>query len=120
MLSKRFIKKIERDVKALVNEPVSIKKIILFGSCARDSIRSTSDVDLLVVSDKSLSRDERNSLRWLLDEEIGGVETDLVFYSEELYCNDQSTFTRKLREEGIILWEEGVFSEYWNKLLCDC
>lgn len=80
----RFQKKLESDLNYLINAEIpGLKKIYLFGSCARGEVRSTSDVDLLIltknrIADRTLSA----VIRWTLDEDIDGVRTDVVYTFE--------------------------------------
>ncbi len=84
-LPKRFVEKIEYDIQYLLNSGISgLKEIYLFGSCARGEVRSSSDVDLIVVTarkiaDRALAAD----IRWSLDEPINGIRTDVVYKNEE-------------------------------------
>ncbi len=80
----RFIEKIEHDIRCLLEADIAgLKKVYLFGSCARGDIRSSSDVDLLVVTDRKISdRVLAANIRWSLDEPINGVRTDVVYKNE--------------------------------------
>ncbi len=84
-LPARFVKKIEHDIEYILRAGLSdLKKIYLFGSCARGEVRSSSDVDLLIltahkISDRGLAAD----IRWSLDEPVNGVRTDVVYKNEE-------------------------------------
>lgn len=81
----RFVEKIEHDIQYILNAGIpDLKKIYLFGSCARGEVRSSSDVDLLIltahkINDRILAAD----IRWTLDEPIKGVRTDIVYKNEE-------------------------------------
>lgn len=81
----RFVEKIEHDMRYLLNTDIAgLKKIYLFGSCARGDVRSSSDVDLIVVTDKKLTdRVLAADIRWSLDEPINGIRTDIVYKNEE-------------------------------------
>lgn len=80
----RFIEKIEHDIRCLLERDIAdLKKVYLFGSCARGDIRSSSDVDLLVVTEQKISdRALAADIRWSLDEPINGVRTDVVYKNE--------------------------------------
>lgn len=81
----RFIEKIEHDMRYLLNADIAgLKRVYLFGSCARGDVKSSSDVDLIVVTDKKLSdRVLAADIRWSLDEPINGIRTDIVYKNEE-------------------------------------
>ena len=92
----RFQKKIEHDLQYVTNAGIpGLKKIYLFGSCARGEVRSTSDIDLLIltesrITDRALTAD----IRWTLDEAIDGVRTDVVFT-----CEGAESASRVFRKE---------------------
>lgn len=81
----RFVEKIEHDLNYLLRAGIpNLRKVYLFGSCARGEVRSSSDVDLLVLTtckmhDRVLAAD----IRWTLNEPIKGVRTDIVYKNEE-------------------------------------
>lgn len=83
-LPERFIEKIEHDIRCLLERDiVGLKKVYLFGSCARGNVRSSSDVDLMVVTEQKISdRALAADIRWSLDEPINGVRTDVVYKNE--------------------------------------
>ena len=94
-------------VKRIV-ERVHPKKIILFGSRARDAARPTSDLDLLVVADSTEPRWKRSAplygaLRDIL------VPMDILVYSpdevQEWSGVPQAFVTTAVRE-GKVLYEE--------------
>jgi len=84
-LPDRFIDKIEHDIQYILSAGIhELKKIYLFGSCARGEVRSSSDVDLLIltahkISDRTLAAD----IRWTLDDPLNGIRTDVVYINEE-------------------------------------
>lgn len=84
-LPKRFVDKIEMDLEYLVKSQIpGLKAVYLFGSCARGDLRSGSDVDLLILTEKKLEdRTLAADIRWTLDEEMLGVATDVVYANEE-------------------------------------
>lgn len=83
-LPDRFIEKIEHDIRYLLNADIAgLKRVYLFGSCARGDVKSSSDVDLMVVTEKKLSdRVLAADIRWSLDEPMNGVRTDIVYKNE--------------------------------------
>ena len=80
----RFIEKIEHDIRYLLERDIAgLKRVYLFGSCARGNVRSSSDVDLMVVTEQKISdRALAADIRWSLDEPINGVRTDVVYKNE--------------------------------------
>ena len=68
---------------SLSAEIPGLKKIYLFGSCARGEVRSTSDIDLLILTESRITdRTLTSDIRWTLDDPIDGVRTDVVFTSK--------------------------------------
>lgn len=104
-LPERFAEKIERDLQYILNADVpGLRKIYLFGSCARGEIRSSSDIDLLVVTaDKIGDRALAADIRWTLDESVNGVRTDIVYQNEKTEKMDH-VFNRAVnRDKKLIL-----------------
>ena len=84
-LPSRFVVKLEQDLQYLLEKNIpGLTKVYLFGSCARGEVRSTSDLDLAVVTKKKLEdRVLAADIRWTLDEPVEGVRTDVVYMNEE-------------------------------------
>lgn len=104
-LPDRFIKKIEHDLEYIGQRRLpGIQKVYLFGSAARGEVRSTSDIDMLIIiKAEEKNRELAADIRWTLDEPIDGVRTDVV-YKYENYKNENSTFERNLnRDKKLIL-----------------
>ena len=80
----RFQKKLEHDLQYVTNAGIpGLKKIYLFGSCARGEVRSTSDIDLMILTESRITdRTLTSDIRWTLDDPIDGVRTDVVFACE--------------------------------------
>ena len=93
-LPDRFRVKIEHDLQYLLQAGIpGLRKVYLFGSCARGEVRSTSDIDLMVLTD----------IRGSLDNPIIGVRTDLFFKNERANTTD-SVFDKALeRDKKLIL-----------------
>ena len=101
----RFVKKIDQDLKRVLDaELPGLKKVFLFGSCARGEVRSTSDVDLLILTQHRLTERARASeLRWDLYEAVSGVRTDVVYMNMES-AEEKSVFHTVLnRDKKLIL-----------------
>lgn len=102
----RFVNRIDHDLQYLIQRDIpGIKKVYLFGSCARGEVRSSSDVDLLVVTEKKLKdRMLAADIRWTLDEPIDGVRTDIVYRNEETQA-ESSVFNTLLERDKILILE---------------
>lgn len=107
-LPERFVKKIESDLQYLVEAGIpGMKKVYLFGSCARGEVRSSSDVDLLVYTEHRLADRELAALiRWTLDEPVQGVRTDVVYKNEDA-SSGYSAFERAAQRDRKLILEVG-------------
>lgn len=115
----RFLQKIKSDLTYIETCKIpSLNKIVLFGSVATGKIKRNSDIDLLIVTEVLITdRMIKAGIRDELSEIIEGVSTDVVFYVVDSYEKSMDLFTRQIREHGIILWEEGDYSEVGKQLL---
>lgn len=77
--------------------------IVLFGSCARLEYNINSDIDLLLITSKDLSRIKKGEIRSELDK-INGITTDVVFYNKEDFQKSDCLLVRQIKKEGIVLW----------------
>ena len=104
-LPERFVAKLEHDLQYLLHQEIpGLRKVYLFGSCARGEVRSTSDLDLAVVTEKKVEdRMLMADIRWTLDEPMEGVRTDIVYLNEET-PSEPSVFHNMLeRDKKLIL-----------------
>lgn len=104
-LPRRFREKIEQDLDFIMNAQIpELKKIYLFGSCARGEIRSSSDVDLLILTEHKIENRELSAnIRWSLDEPREGVRTDIVYMNEQSELPDTVFKNLLNRDKKIIL-----------------
>lgn len=83
----------------------SIKKVILYGSYVRGEATKDSDIDLLVIAEKSLNIFEvRESLSDLLFDILldKGELVSVIVVPEHLYENYNSPFMLNVRKEGLV------------------
>ena len=102
----RFQNKITHDLDYLIKARIpGLKKVYLFGSCARGEVRSTSDVDLLILTEKRITdRTLSATIRWTLDEDIEGIRTDVAYTYENAECGSQA-FQREINRDKKLLLE---------------
>lgn len=117
MLPKRFSESIERNIRVIINSELPVKDIILFGSCASGEIKSTSDVDLLIITEQKLDLNQRALLREMIDNCNCEVASDLVFYSSDIFKNSMDTFTKNIKKNGKFLYKGGELTDEYHKLL---
>lgn len=103
----RFEAKLTTSIEYLLSSDIpELETIILFGSCARNQIRVTSDIDLLVITTSPVERMMRGEISSVLEEELDGVHADVIFYTREQYDNSTRLFTIQVKTDGIILYTE--------------
>ena len=93
--------------------------VVLYGSCVTGKLKTSSDMDLLIVTEQKLAdRQIRSLIREKVDQaaEAWNVSADLVFYTEQTLLTDQSVFTNNVRKYGKIIRED----EKYGFLLRSC
>ena len=78
--------------------------IILFGSCAKGIIRSSSDIDLCIIKQVDKIRDLKIDMQLNLESEI---PFDIVVYTPEAWndnVRDETSFAYLIREKGVVLY----------------
>lgn len=100
------VKRLVDQVKAFLHERYGdgIKRVIVYGSHARDEATEDSDVDVLVLTDPSLKPSEvRKSLSDLLFDMLmdEGELISVVAISEEHFENYNSPFMLNVKKEGM-------------------
>ena len=86
-----------------------ISKVILFGSCAREEVEDSSDIDIFLITDTELKED--NELSLLFDPipyKVEGIyiPMDTLLQSQEKYnlCKENPYIVQKfIEKDGIIL-----------------
>ena len=68
-------------------------------------MRSTSDIDLLIVTEKRITdRELAADIRWTLDEDIDGIRTDVVYTNDEVR-KEYSVFNKELERDRKLILE---------------
>ncbi|MFI3238307.1 MAG: nucleotidyltransferase domain-containing protein [Lachnospiraceae bacterium] len=108
-LPHRYKKKLIKDLEQIAKENIQgILAIVLFGSAARNDLRIGSDLDILILTNKTVEQSVRGSLASDLEEEVDGVSTDLIFYTYEDFKASTCILVQQIKADGIVLWEEGI------------
>ena len=98
-----ILKRLKKDLKAALGEKVG--NLILFGSYSRGDNTEFSDVDLLILVNSRLTRDETRKV----DDLIAGYsfEHDVVIsglvYPIDTYQRFNTPFLLNIKEEGIVV-----------------
>lgn len=105
-LPERFIRKIESDITYILSMEIpQLKYVYLFGSCARGDLRSSSDVDLVILTRQRLEdRVLASTIRSTLAEPVNGVNTDVVFMNEKS-IKENTAFKRAVNKNKKIILE---------------
>lgn len=98
---------IKTKIKESLTSKFSLEKIILFGSQARGTAHSKSDVDLLVISKANL---DRFSVMSQMTKELLTLNYafDVILLSESEFERDKNipgTVARYAAKEGVVLYE---------------
>jgi predicted nucleotidyltransferase len=93
-------KKLQKLIAILISLP-TINRIILFGSYAKMEYHVGSDLDLLVLTDSEISREQRGHLHSVFEEQ----GADLVFYTVSEMRDSTCYLVKEIRKDGILLWE---------------
>jgi len=83
-----------------------VRYIVLFGSEARGEARLLSDIDIAVISDEPLTREERTDIAYPYNEdEPGQVNSRFVFsLTEYLETTNKFDVNYNIREEGVVIY----------------
>lgn len=78
-----------------------VEKIVLFGSYARFEQTASSDLDILVLTEKDVPRELRGGLCSVFDEN----NADLVFYTVDRFQQSSCLLVKKIKKDGVLLWK---------------
>ena len=88
-----------------------ITNIFLYGSCARNEAKWSSDVDLCVILKPSVQEISNyhqivHQIKGTISEdELYSVETDIKFIVGDECKNDSSLYLKNIRKDGISIWQ---------------
>lgn len=91
-----------------------INKVILFGSCARETVKDYSDIDLFLITNVKLKEEDELSLLFdPIPYQVDGIyipiDTLLQFQEEYNLCKENPYMVQKFVEkDGILLNVKGV------------
>lgn len=97
-----------------------IESIVLYGSVAKNTAHEDSDIDILIVTrdeDKRLY-DRISKIRTKIDLDNNTVTTLVNVSSEEVerYAKLGSPFIKSVAQEGVILYDKGIFKKVRGSL----
>jgi predicted nucleotidyltransferase len=106
-LPERYTNKLKKDIDYILAKDISsLELIVLFGSCAGNRLKVTSDIDLLVISSEKFDQALRGDIAAELAEPVRGVKTDVIFYTIDEIKKGKSLFLKQVMKEGIVIWKK--------------
>lgn len=98
-----------------------IESIVLYGSVAKNTAHQDSDIDILIVTrdeDKRLY-DKISKIRTKIDLDNNTLTTLVHVSSEEVerYLKLGSPFIKSVAQEGVILYDKGIFKKVRGSLV---
>ncbi len=107
MLKQAEINQVITRITKKISKDCNPEKIVLFGSYAKGTSRYDSDIDLLVVKDSKLRRDERDQEIRRSLREIKFPLDIFVYTPQEVdeYSRLKGSFIAKIFREGRVLYE---------------
>lgn len=88
-------------VKLIQESQIIPTMIVLFGSYARAEYKVGSDLDILILSDDEIPRELRGELCSRFEE----LNSDLVFYTNDVFYESNSLLVQQIRRDGVLLWK---------------
>ena len=101
-----------------------IESIVLYGSVAKNKAHEESDIDILIVTrdeeDKRLY-DKISKIRTTIDLDHNTLTTLVHMSSGELerYVKLGSPFIKSVAQEGVILYDKGIFKKVRGSLVAE-
>lgn len=97
-----------RELSDKLREAYPKSLIVLFGSCAKNTAKFNSDIDIAVVLPDDLfsDREQRRKMRTLRSElsvTDSGIEADIVFLTESSWKDGTGLFVQNIKEWGVEL-----------------
>ena len=117
-----YVKAVEQLRDRLVRElGDKIDSIVLYGSVAKNTANEESDIDVLVVArdDEIGLYDKISKIRTQVDLENNTLTALVYVTCEEIehYAKLGSPFMKSVSEEGMILYDRGVFKKLRGSIL---
>jgi predicted nucleotidyltransferase len=103
MSIKPVLEKFKREIKGIAGD--NLKKVVLFGSYARDEAKKYSDIDIILVFQKEPSVEEKNKIREIsnsLSLQYDVVIAEFLITQSE-FQKYKTPFLLNVKKEGIAL-----------------
>ncbi len=98
-----------------------IESIVLYGSVAKNTAHEDSDIDILIVTQDEDKRlyDKISKIRTKIDLDNNTLTTLVHVSSEEVerYLKLGSPFIKSVVQEGVILYDKGIFKKVRGSLV---
>ncbi|OHD57644.1 MAG: hypothetical protein A2Y33_06300 [Spirochaetes bacterium GWF1_51_8] len=92
----------------IVSNLPGVKKIVLFGSYAKNTASDDSDIDIAILTELPVDRREKlsalSSIRWVFG--LKGYKTDIIVKTEAEYEEEKTlpSLSSVIAREGKVLW----------------
>ena len=88
-----------------INTPL-LKRVILYGSKARGDSLENSDLDLLFITEKDITRQIKSEIYDIIynHELANDIIVSAVFIPESDFKSKINTFIMKVKKEGVVIW----------------
>ena len=85
-----------------------ISRVMLFGSCARESVRKYSDIDIFITTNREITEDEEALITFhsIPEYSVDTLPTDIIVQTESEFCNYIESFgmvQKQVAREGVDL-----------------
>ena len=92
---------------AMINgAKLPVDRIILYGSCARGTMKYQSDVDLLCVIKRPLNEKEISTARKIRSKGMSlEPEADLQFFQSTSVEQSNNVYFQEVRKDGLTIWK---------------
>ena len=101
----KYSAKIDECLRLIIDRLPEVKKIYLFGSCARKEMKWDSDIDIALITERPLmSPSLRGSITSDLEEySTMGVKADIIFRTED-FSDFSPTFKKLFNLDKKLIW----------------
>ncbi|ROL58260.1 nucleotidyltransferase domain-containing protein [Bacteroidetes/Chlorobi group bacterium Naka2016] len=76
-------------------------KIFIYGSRIRNIASKESDIDILILSEKTISNEAIRKIKIELSEALGGTKIDIV----QSTFDSKSPFVQLIEDDAVLIWE---------------
>lgn len=97
LVAAAFTERADKAISIIQQSNIQFLEVGFFGSYARNEYKATSDIDIIVIVEELPSPCDRSDLRFELED----LEVDVHFMPKAYFENDESLFTKCVREDYV-------------------